>query len=189
MANAVELLGAVHPTLVPKDGDDGPYIQPGAFDRAVDALPAPEALALLVRLAAVLELRHDGPQREAGEELLDFAELDWAQLQGQARRELAGGETADAKLARLEGSPLVDVENLPVAAIDALEAAGVTSLELLRARFDDWCRNTKRAGTFRQMLAQYLTTAAVGLKLKVASQAASALDLPLSRVAPAAGGV
>lgn len=59
------------------------------------------ALSLCLRLAAECELQ-SAPAGPFGSELLEWAELDWPALQAQARRELAGGETADAKIEKAE---------------------------------------------------------------------------------------
>jgi ParB/RepB/Spo0J family partition protein len=63
---------------------------------------APKLLAFLLQLATTEEVEQDGPRRRTAEDLLAWAELDWAQLTEQARRELAGGETADEKIERAE---------------------------------------------------------------------------------------
>ena len=60
-----------------------------------------ETLALCVRLAAECELQA-APAGPFAAELLAWAELDWLQLQDQARRELTGGESAEAKVAKAE---------------------------------------------------------------------------------------
>jgi hypothetical protein len=66
--------------------------------------PPPERLTprqlfgLAVRLAAAPVLEAEGGAKTGfAAEILEWAELDWDQLRDQARRELAGGETVDAK--------------------------------------------------------------------------------------------
>lgn len=72
-------------------------------DPALEQMTAPQLLALLLQLAAAMELGN-GPNRETGKAMLDWAELDWPSLTEQARRELAGGETADERLAGAEAA-------------------------------------------------------------------------------------
>lgn len=59
----------------------------GRIDSFAKYASAKQLLAALVELSAVLELG-EGPNRALATELLDFAELDWAQLQEQARRDI-----------------------------------------------------------------------------------------------------
>lgn len=79
----------------------------GDFDKALDiaiaAMSASQALGLLLAVTAWWET-NDGPNRATGRDLLAFAELDWDQLQEQARRELTGGEPAEEKIAKAEAA-------------------------------------------------------------------------------------
>lgn len=74
------------------------------FDPALDRMSAPAVLALLVGLAAAVECEQ-GPNRQVAKDLLDWAELDWPQLQAQARRVLSGEPSADEKVAAAEAVP------------------------------------------------------------------------------------
>ncbi len=68
------------------------------LDAAICAMRPSQMIGLLTAVSAQWELR-DGPYRPTGKGLLAFAELDWPALQEQARRVLAGGESAEAKIA------------------------------------------------------------------------------------------
>lgn len=82
-------------------------------EKKMAALGHRETLALCVRLAAECEFQA-APAGPFGTELLAWAELDWGQLRDQARRELAGGETAAEKVARAEaGQEAVPKLDLP----------------------------------------------------------------------------
>jgi hypothetical protein len=74
-------------------------------DAAICAMKPSQMVALLVEWGATMELQMAGPNRPTGESLLAWAELDWPALREQARRELAGGEPAEAKIARAESAP------------------------------------------------------------------------------------
>lgn len=75
-----------------------------ARDRVADLTPA-DALGLCVRLAAFVPLIGEGGSKGTfAADLLAWGELDWDHLRDQARRELAGGETADAKIDRAEAA-------------------------------------------------------------------------------------
>ena len=74
------------------------------LDKAICELKPSQMIGLLVEIAAACELHFGNPEHPTGEALLTFAELDWPQLQDQARRELAGGETAEAKLGKAEAA-------------------------------------------------------------------------------------
>jgi hypothetical protein len=74
------------------------------IDVALEQMTAPQLLSLLLQLAAAMELGY-GPQRETGKAMLDWAELDWPNLTDQARRVLAGGESAEEKLDAADAEP------------------------------------------------------------------------------------
>lgn len=106
-------------------------------EKAVFDFEPAKLLGLLVAFAAVKELGSNGPERNAGQDLLAWAELDWDQLREQARRELSGGEPAEVKVAKAElreqvaaadkvidavfrGTPLANVPDFPASARDYL---------------------------------------------------------------------
>lgn len=74
-------------------------------------------LGLLVAFSAVKELGANGSERNAGQDLLAWGELDWEQLQEQARRELSGGEPAEAKVAKAEREQIADECPVPVGSV------------------------------------------------------------------------
>ncbi len=87
---------------------------------------APKLLAFLLQLSATHEMQLDGPNRAAAENLLAWAELDWQQLQDQARRELTGGESAEESVEEKvanAGPPIDDVWETgePIAALGLSE--------------------------------------------------------------------
>jgi len=74
-------------------------------DDALAGLDAAKLLAACLRLVSGPSLIDAVYDRPFGDELLAWAELDWEQLKSQARRELAGGQTADEKIAAAEAEP------------------------------------------------------------------------------------
>jgi len=149
------------------------------------AMSAGELLAAALRLAAVPVLLDQQPAEGSfGADLLGYAELDWPNLTDQARRELAGGETADAKIDRAEAAvesapdptPLKTVHGIPDAAIDLLEAEygdGVIHLETVLGACE-----AATAGLGALPLRNRLVTYFVklGAKIKPAEQAAKAIS-------------
>ncbi|HEY1187693.1 MAG TPA: ParB N-terminal domain-containing protein [Gemmata sp.] len=117
--------------------------------KMIDVWPAARCLAFLLRLAIGAEC-FDDVNTDTARALLAFAELDWSQLQEQARRELTGGEPAEAKVAKAEAAPAeggvslkgaaqahaqkFDMEDLPGPVFDALEAIGIVTLPVLLER-------------------------------------------------------
>lgn len=71
------------------------------YHDAADKLSPAEVLGLCVRLAAAPVLEGEGGAKTGfAADLLEWGQMDWDQLRDQARRELAGGETADEKIDR-----------------------------------------------------------------------------------------
>jgi hypothetical protein len=79
---------------------------------AVEGAPAHRLAGLALALVASVKCFEAGRGPTAAA-MLDLAELDWDQLREQARRELTGGESADAKVAKAEAAQgtLFDVED------------------------------------------------------------------------------
>jgi ParB/RepB/Spo0J family partition protein len=98
---------ATAPVLKRLCGHDDPDEASGAgeaIDKALTGLSPSRLLALLVEIAAAIELQFGSTARATAQGLLAFAELDWAQLCEQARRELTGGEAAEEKVAKAEAA-------------------------------------------------------------------------------------
>jgi ParB/RepB/Spo0J family partition protein len=110
--------------------------------KATELAPA-DVLGLCVRLTAAVVLDGEGgAEKGFGHDLLDWGQIDWDQQLDQARRELAGGETADEKLAKAEAAEeppaktqdvmLAAVDGIPDAVRDLLDARGLLSVNQVR---------------------------------------------------------
>ena len=137
------------------------------LDAAICAMTPSQVIGLLVAVAARWEAS-DGPNRPTGRCLLAFAELDWPQLQEQARRELSGGETADAKVEKAgaeseaaaspeapdpaplaAGTPLAGIPDFPAAALEQLARHGIATLEQLDATVAEIAKQPGRGNANR----------------------------------------
>lgn len=80
-----------------------PDVKNHDYESAVKGLNSQQLIALSLRLVAGVVLDGEaGAAKGFGRELLDWAELDWPQLQDQARRVLSGEPSADEKIAAAE---------------------------------------------------------------------------------------
>lgn len=106
------------------------------LDAAIRAMPPSRALGLLVAVVTWWEV-NDGPNRDTGKSLLAFAELDWPQLQEQARRELSGGDPAEAKVAKAEAAAGDTVENGLLRALHSFEGVDEEIAAIRKSGADD----------------------------------------------------
>lgn len=156
------------------------------FAEAAEKLDPKRMLALAVRLCAGPVLGADGAAKSGlAFELLEWAEMDWPHLRDQARRELAGGETADAKIDRALAddldppafaaqTPLSQIDDIPDAVLDLLmgpDATGKLTLERVLGDCD------AAMGVVELPLRNKLVAYFVGLgaKIKPAELAAKAI--------------
>lgn len=158
------------------------------YHEAAEKLDPADVLGLCVRLAAAPVLDGEGgATRGFGHDLLEWGQIDWPQLLDQARRELAGGPTADERIAAAEvaqvagtaaaitAPQLLDLD-VPAAVLDLLDARQLHGVAETWATCQDEMPEVASLPPRNRLMAWLVR---LGAKAKQADQAAGVIAAAL----------